>query len=174
MAAATKVVNHPVAVIFPEIWMTKFRSKTRYRKEMNVRASEVSLSCGYTVLFQGLTFRAVLAALGFFIVVGQGIAGQADVVAVEASQSTDKSWRFSVTVRHDDAGWDHYADKWAIFAPDGAMLGERVLAHPHDNEQPFTRSQSGIIIDDNIDSVVVKAHDNVHDWGDEFTYRLEK
>jgi hypothetical protein len=154
--------------------MTKFRSKTKYRKEMNVRASEVSLSRGYTVLFQGLTFRAIVVALGLVITSENSIAGEADVVAVEASQSTDKSWRFSVTVRHDDAGWDHYANKWAVFAPDGTMLGERVLAHPHDNEQPFTRSQSGIVIDDKIDSVVVKAHDNVHGWGADFTYRLEK
>ena len=154
--------------------MTKFRSKTKYRKEMNVRAGGVYLPRGATMPFYGLTVRAVLAALGMFIVVGQGIAGQANVVAVEASQSSDKSWRFSVTVRHDDAGWDHYADKWAVFAPDGKMLGERVLAHPHDNEQPFTRSQSGVVIDGSIDSVIVKAHDNIHGWGDDFTYRLEK
>ncbi|KPB01423.1 hypothetical protein SU32_08560 [Ahrensia marina] len=121
-----------------------------------------------------MTFRAIVVALGLVVTSGNGIAGQADVVAVEASQSVDKSWRFSVTVRHDDAGWDHYADKWSVFAPDGSILGERVLVHPHDNEQPFRRSQSGIVIDDKIDSVVVKAHDNVHGWGDDFTYRLEK
>ena len=49
-----------------------------------------------------------------------------------------------VTVRtNDDAGWDHYADKWIVEGPDGAVYGERVLAHPHENEQPFTPVAAG-------------------------------
>ena len=29
-----------------------------------------------------------------------------------------------MTVRHADTGWDHYADKWDVVAPDGAVLAE--------------------------------------------------
>jgi len=93
------------------------------------------------------------------------LAGEADVEAVTASQAADGSWRFEVTVRHADEGWDHYADKWQVVAPDGTVLGERVLLHPHVDEQPFTRSQSGIIIPDDVDEVVVRAHDSVDGWG---------
>ena len=96
---------------------------------------------------------------------GIAFAGEADVVDVKAVQSSDGTWRFDVAVLHEDAGWDHYANKWAVFAPDGTILGERVLAHPHDNEQPFTRSQSGIVISDDIKQVTVRAHDLVHEWG---------
>ena len=104
----------------------------------------------------------LIAALAL---IGAAHAGEADVVDVKASQSANGSWRFDVSVLHADAGWDHYANKWAVFAPDGTMLGERILAHPHDNEQPFTRSQSGIIIADDIKQVTVRAHDSVHEWG---------
>jgi hypothetical protein len=45
-----------------------------------------------------------------------------------------------------DAGWEHYADRWQVLDAGGTVLGERVLLHPHDTEQPFTRSQSGIEI----------------------------
>ena len=45
-----------------------------------------------------------------------------------------------VTVRHNDSGWDHYADVWRVYAPDGRLFAERILAHPHETEQPFTRS----------------------------------
>ena len=45
-----------------------------------------------------------------------------------------------VTLTHPDTGWDHYADGWDVVTQDGAALGLRVLAHPHVNEQPFTRS----------------------------------
>ena len=96
------------------------------------------------------------------------LAAQADepvVEHVEARQSGDGRWRFDVTVRHADAGWDHYADKWEVVAPDGSVLGERVLLHPHDDEQPFTRSQSGIVIPEGMDHVMIRAHDSEHGWG---------
>lgn len=45
-----------------------------------------------------------------------------------------------VTLSHSDTGWDHYANLWQVFDEAGNLLGERVLLHPHVNEQPFTRS----------------------------------
>lgn len=72
------------------------------------------------------------------------LAGEADVVAVEVTRQESGRFEFSVAVRHADAGWEHYADKWDVAAPDGTVLGTRVLVHPHDNEQPFTRSLSGV------------------------------
>lgn len=92
-------------------------------------------------------------------------AGEADVVAAKFAKAAGGTYRFDVTVRHADAGWDHYADKWQVVGPDGTVFGERVLAHPHDNEQPFTRSQSGIAIPDGVSSVSIRAHDKVHGWG---------
>ncbi|WP_247869213.1 hypothetical protein [Ahrensia sp. 13_GOM-1096m] len=155
--------------------MTKFRSRIKPRNEIDVRAGGFSLPRDAGLHSRDLVVGVALAALGLILLAGQAIAGQADIVGVDASQSSDKSWRFSVTVKHDDAGWDHYADKWAVFAPDGTMLGERVLAHPHDNEQPFTRSKSGILIDEAINVVTVKAHDKVHGWGsDALTYELKR
>ncbi len=106
----------------------------------------------------------ILGAL-YALVAFPAMAGQADVVDVKTTQSSDGSWRFDVAVLHADAGWDHYADKWAVFLPDGEMIGERILLHPHDNEQPFTRSQSGIIIPPDVDEVTVRAHDSQHGWG---------
>ena len=111
----------------------------------------------------------------FMLLAPAALAGEADVEAVRASQSADGSWRFDTTVRHDDEGWDHYADKWDVIAPDGTVLGERVLLHPHEDEQPFTRSQSGIVIPEHITEVTVRAHDSVHEWGGkEFTVTLER
>lgn len=94
------------------------------------------------------------------------LAGEADVVGVEVS-AQGGTYRFDVTVRHADEGWDHYADKWEIVGEDGTVYGERVLAHPHENEQPFTRSQSGIVIPEGVSEVVVRAHDKVHGFGGE-------
>lgn len=92
-------------------------------------------------------------------------AGEADVVAAEATAMGDGSYRFDVTVRHTDTGWDHYADAWEVLAPDGTVLGTRTLLHPHENEQPFTRSLTGVAIPDGVTEVSVRAHDSVHGYG---------
>ncbi|WP_422366689.1 hypothetical protein [Pelagibius sp.] len=113
------------------------------------------------------------AVLGFSITTA--LAGEADVIAVEAVQEGDNTWRFSVTVRHADEGWDHYADRWQVVAPDGTVLGTRVLLHPHENEQPFTRSLGGVVIPEGVDQVVVRAHDSVHgDGGAEIQVKLKR
>ena len=92
-------------------------------------------------------------------------AGEADVVDAKAVQASDGTWRFDVTVRHGDEGWQHYADLWQILGPDGGVLGERVLLHPHETEQPFTRSLSGVPIPDNVTAVTIRARDSVHGFG---------
>ncbi len=96
----------------------------------------------------------------------------ADVVFVLARQETEDSWRFTVTVEHPDLGWDDYADGWDVVLPDGTVVlpdpdspFTRLLLHPHENEQPFTRSQGGISIPPEISTVTVRAHDLVDGFG---------
>lgn len=108
----------------------------------------------------------MLAATNFALADTAG-AGAADVLAVEAfalPAAGQDVVRFRVTVRHADAGWAHYADRWEVLAPDGTLLGARVLAHPHDDEQPFTRS-GDIVVPDGIDTVTVRARDRLHGHG---------
>ena len=92
-------------------------------------------------------------------------AGQADVVAAKVARTGNDTYKFDVTVRHTDEGWKHYADKWDVTAPDGTVLGTRILAHPHVDEQPFTRSLIGVKIPESIDRVTVRGHDLVHGYG---------
>lgn len=91
-------------------------------------------------------------------------AGEATVTDVRATQQGGV-WRFDVTVSHADTGWDHYADGWRVYAPDGTELGYRELLHPHVNEQPFTRSHS-ITIPEGTAQVFVRAKDSVGGWAD--------
>jgi hypothetical protein len=98
-------------------------------------------------------------------------AGNADATYVEANHN-GASWTFYVTVEHPDTGWEDYADGWDVVLPDGTVIKPdadspftRLLLHPHENEQPFTRSQSNIVIPDDVRFVVVRAHDLVDGWG---------
>ncbi len=97
----------------------------------------------------------------------QAFAGEADVVGVDIKKTGDNTYFFRVTVRHADDGWDHYANKWDVVAPDGTILGTRTLFHPHVDEQPFTRSLSDVKIPASITEVTVRAHDSVHEYGGE-------
>ena len=91
--------------------------------------------------------------------------GEADVLDPRATPTDAGTYRFDVTVRHADTGWDHYADAWQVLGPDGAALGTRTLLHPHTEEQPFTRSLTGVRIPDGVTEVTVRAHDSVHGHG---------
>jgi hypothetical protein len=88
-----------------------------------------------------------------------------DVLFVRARLLENGTWSFEVTVQHEDTGWEHYADRWEVLTADGEVLASRILAHPHVDEQPFTRSQSGILIPEEVSQVRVRAHDLVHGYG---------
>ncbi|WP_425040133.1 hypothetical protein [Primorskyibacter sp. S187A] len=96
----------------------------------------------------------------------QGSADFAETTKAVASKTGD-TWRIDVTLLHPDTGWDHYADGWEVLDADGNRLGYRKLHHPHVNEQPFTRSLTGISIPAGTTRVFVRGHCNVHGWHDE-------
>lgn len=93
-------------------------------------------------------------------------AGLADVLRVEVRSGGEPgSYDLDVTLRHEDTGWDHYANRWEVLAPDGRVLATRVLVHPHVHEQPFTRSLSAVRIPAEYTWVRVRGHDLVHGYG---------
>ena len=91
-------------------------------------------------------------------------ADDALVEAVEARRSGE-TWTFSVTLSHADTGWGDYADGWRVVAEDGSEYGFRELLHPHVEEQPFTRSLSGVSIPEGVTDVFVEARTIVEGWG---------
>lgn len=109
-------------------------------------------------------YRPIVATILLLAPFAAALAGEADVLEAEANCDGD-TCRFSVTVAHADEGWDHYADKWEIVGPDGNVIGVRELAHPHVNEQPFTRSLGNVEVPEGIDGVTLRAHDSVHGYG---------
>jgi hypothetical protein len=54
-----------------------------------------------------------------------------------------------------------------VLTLDGEVLGTRELAHPHENEQPFTRSLRGVRVPEGVDEVNLRAHDSRHGYGGE-------
>jgi hypothetical protein len=106
-----------------------------------------------------------ILALVAFAGVGSVRAEPPEIVGVDIRPS-GQGYSFAVAILHPDTGWDHYADGFYVYTTDGAMLGERVLLHPHENEQPFTRSLTINAIDPAITEVEIRAKDNLGVWSD--------
>lgn len=81
---------------------------------------------------------------------------------VEASiVPTGASYRVTATISSADTGWDKYADTWVVRTPDGFVLRRVELAHPHTNEQPFTRTLTAVTIRPGEDVVEIAARDSI-------------
>ena len=111
----------------------------------------------------------VALLLSLFLTAGVAVAQdndldlrEANVTAVSVSRSGE-SYRFDVTLIHDDEGEPEYADWWQVETLGGRELGRRTLLHPHGTRE-FTRSET-IRISPDIERVVVRGHDQTHGYG---------
>lgn len=116
----------------------------------------MELKVGFTWSF----WAAVLSAGVVAITVN---ADPAKVESVDM-RASGGLWTVSVTLSHGDTGWDDYADGWRVVLEDGTVIGERPLAHPHVNEQPFTRSTSGVAIPEGTETVYIETRTNIDGW----------
>ncbi|MFN3254692.1 MAG: hypothetical protein ACE37B_03265 [Ilumatobacter sp.] len=95
-----------------------------------------------------------------------GAAEQQFPDVVDASATFDgATWTIAATVSSPYDTPERYADAWRVIGPDGTVYGERILTHDHADEQPFTRSQSGIEIPADVDEVVIEGRDQANGWG---------
>lgn len=88
---------------------------------------------------------------------------EANVTAVDLEKSGTGTYRFHVTLFHDDAGEDGYANWWQVETLSGERLGRRELLHAHGTRK-FTRSET-IRIPGDVQWVVVRGHDQTHGYG---------
>ena len=116
----------------------------------------------YIVLGTELGMRTIASCLLVVAVASPCLAGEVEIVRAAfraLGQNGDRgAWRVEVTLRHDDTGWEHYADAWRVVLEDGTVLGTRTLYHPHETEQPFTRGH---------DVIVPATARTVHGWAAE-------
>jgi len=88
---------------------------------------------------------------------------EANVTAVDVEKSGTGAYRFHVTLFHDDAGEDGYANWWQVETLSDERLGRRKLLHAHGSRE-FTRSET-IRIPQDVQWVVLRGHDQTHGYG---------
>ena len=105
----------------------------------------------------------IIAKFVFLILVSDGLlANEVEILDVKVTCKVD--CQFSVTLQHDDTGWEHYANQWEVVTLDNEVIATRVLYHPHVDEQPFTRSLSGVKLPESINRVKIRAQDLKHGY----------
>jgi len=90
-----------------------------------------------------------------------------DVVEAELEPSGGDTWALSVTISSPYDSPERYADAWRVLDPDGTVLGEQELTHDHASEQPFTRSQTGLQIPQDVEEITVEGRDLKNGYGDD-------
>mgnify|MGYP000025295265 CR=1 FL=1 len=90
------------------------------------------------------------------------MASDVAIIFAKFSRNVDGSWNVAATLKHADSGWNHYANEWRIVDGKGHVIGKRVLAHPHVEEQPFTRRLYSLKIPVGVADIFVEASDSVN------------
>lgn len=89
-----------------------------------------------------------------------------DVLEAELEPSGD-TWNLDVTISSPYDSPERYADGWRVLAPNGTVLGTHELMHDHANEQPFTRTQTGLEIPEDVEEITVEGRDLENGYGGE-------
>ena len=76
------------------------------------------------------------------MVVSPVLANEVEIVKTRFEKH-GSTWTVDTTLRHNDTGWDHYADKWRVVNQGGKVLGERVKRHTLFMLKPMTRFMVG-------------------------------
>ncbi len=88
-----------------------------------------------------------------------------DVIAVQLRPAGERVYEVAVTLSSPYDTPERYADGWRVLDPAGNVLGTHTLLHDHANEQPFTRTQRGLVIPEGITEVTVEGRDQDYGFG---------
>ena len=97
----------------------------------------------------------------------------ANVASIEEVKVTGTKgvYSFAVKILHKDSGWKHYVNRYEVLDKDGNILATRTLWHPHEHEQPFTRSLSGVKLS-GMKTVWIRANDSVDGYSEAYEITL--
>jgi hypothetical protein len=88
-----------------------------------------------------------------------------DVVDAKVQARGGNRFDFDVTISSPYDTPQRYADAFRVLDPKGTALGERVLLHDHQTEQPFTRDLYGVAIPTGVKTVTLQGRDKKYGWG---------
>jgi hypothetical protein len=105
---------------------------------------------------------SVIAGLALMMAGGAVAAEQdnpkiADVQVKRDSPDQAGIYHVTVTIEHEDTGWDDYVDAWEIVGTDGTLLGVRPFFEPELEQTSTVSALAGVVIPTEIKSVTIRT-----------------
>ncbi len=88
-----------------------------------------------------------------------------ELLSAEATQAGDGTYDIAVTISSPYDSPARYANGWRVIRGDGEVIAEHELLHDHASEQPFTRVQTGVEIDESVGVVQIEGRDLANGYG---------
>lgn len=104
-----------------------------------------------------LTMSAFVLCLSGAVYAGDNAARIADVQVKRDSVDQSGIYHISVTIEHEDTGWDDYVEAWEITGPDGTLLGVRPFFEPELEHSQTVSALAGVVIPEDIKTVTIRA-----------------
>jgi hypothetical protein len=108
--------------------------------------------------------------LGLLLMLSCSFANVATIENVKVS-AHNGVYNFAVKILHEDSGWKHYVNRYEVLDKDGNILATRTLWHPHEHEQPFTRSLNNVKLE-GMKTVWIRANDSVDGYSELYEITL--
>ncbi len=105
-------------------------------------------------------------ALLAVLLAAPALADAPEIVGAKVGE-TGGLWAVTVTIAHDDTGWDHFAGGFAVLSPDGTQLGALEFSHPHTGQDRFEASLTGLRIPDDIPFILIRTRCSLVGWAAE-------
>jgi len=104
-----------------------------------------------------LMFSAFLFSFANVTLANEDIARVADVKVRLDSPDQPGIFHISVTIEHQDTGWDDYIEAWELVGADGKVFASRPFFEPTLETQQTVTALSGVIIPQDVKTVLVRA-----------------
>ncbi len=88
-----------------------------------------------------------------------------NILSAKVTARGGNTFDFDVTLSSIYDTPKRYADAFKVSDKQGKLLGERVLFHDHQTEQPFTRDLYGVKIPAGVKHVVIQGRDQKYGYG---------
>lgn len=103
--------------------------------------------------------------------VGAAFADAPKVLAAKAIED-DGRWKITVTMSHEDTGWDHYAKGFELLTPDKKRVAYGEETRPHVGKKSFDTTLTGITLPPGIPYLLIRTRCSLVGWASE-TERLD-
>lgn len=107
--------------------------------------------------------KVILASLLAWAMAWPVLAGPANIAMVKIT-GIESSMTIEVVLKHDDDGWEHYADSVAIFTTAGEKLANVAIKRPHAGHDYISVRLNNLDLPEGTEALIIKGNCSIDGW----------